>query len=278
MSYMEFSGLQRNRNYKKTIKIIIICITVIVLLAPFLIWQNNSIVVTEYTKQNSDLKEVFNGFTIVQVSDLHSKNFKGRLLTEIAKQNPDIIVITGDLIDMSDKFFDIAERFIRQAVNLADIYFVSGNHEELSSIYPQFIDMLNKYGIYILNNRQGEIIRDNEFINIYGFSDSRYPIDNTIRLSESDFNIVLCHRPYEPSIFSKIGADLVFAGHAHGGQVRMPLVGPLVAPDQGFFPKYTEGMHDFENTSLIISRGLGNSILPLRIFNRPELVVVKLYN
>lgn len=275
---MEFTGLKRNRNYKKTIKIIIICIIVIVLLAPFLIWQNNSIVVTEYAKQNSDLKEAFNGFTIVQVSDLHSKNFKGKLLTEIAKQNPDIIVITGDLIDMSDKNFDIAERFIRQAVNIADIYFASGNHEELSSIYLQFIDMLNKYGVYILNNRQSEIIRDNESINIYGFSDSRYPIDNTISLPEADFNIVLCHRPHEPSIFSKIGADLVFAGHAHGGQVRIPLVGPLVAPDQGFFPKYTEGMRDFENTSLVISRGLGNSILPLRIFNRPELVVVKLYN
>lgn len=274
---MEFKGFKRNRNYKTILKTILISITIIVLLIPFFIWQNNGIVVSKYVKQSDNLKDAFSGFTIVQVSDLHSKNFKGRLLAKIAEQNPDIIVLTGDLIDKRDKDFGIAENFVKQVINLADIFFVTGNHEHLSPLYSEFMEMLKQYGVCVLDNEQYEIVKSNASIFIYGFSDSKYSTDTETGLNEDNFNIILCHRPHETSIFNNMGADLVLSGHAHGGQIRLPLIGGLVAPDQGFFPKYSEGMHNFENTSLLISRGLGNSILPLRVFNRPELIVVTLY-
>jgi hypothetical protein len=275
---MEFNGLQRNRSYKKFLKIAIISFTVIALLIPFLIWENNNIVISEYTKISNQIPDSFNRFTIVQISDLHSKAFKGRLVSKIANLNPDLIVITGDLIDSSDKNIEVAEQFVKQAVNLADVYFVTGNHEYLSSQYSQLLNMLDEYGVTVLDNSYEKIIEGNDSINIYGISDTEYAPDTNLELSSDDFNIVLCHKPYNPELFSKMEADLVFSGHAHGGQIRIPFVGGIIAPDQGFFPKYSEGLHNYENTSLVISRGLGNSIFPLRLFNRPELVVVRLFN
>lgn len=78
------------------------------------------------------------------------------------------------------------------------------------------------------------------------------------------------------SLYSEYGFDVVFSGHAHGGQFRLPFVGGVIAPDQGLFPKYTSGTHKDNNTTMIVNRGLGNSIIPIRIFNRPEIVVVTL--
>ncbi|MFA5340641.1 MAG: metallophosphoesterase [Clostridia bacterium] len=274
---MEFNGLQRNRNYKKLIKTILICITVIVLLIPFIIWENNSLVVTEYNKYSSKLSDTFDSFTIVHLSDLHSKNYDGRGATLVSSLNPDIIIITGDLIDKNDKSLEVVSEFVKRVTNIAKVYFVTGNHENLSSLYPSLIDIFNNYGVTVLNNEQQEIYIGDESINIFGYSDTEYGINTDIVLDTDDFNLVLCHKPYAPEIFNTINADLVLCGHAHGGQVRLPFIGGLIAPDQGIFPEYSEGMHNFSNTSVIISRGLGNSIFPFRLFNRPEIVVVKLH-
>lgn len=274
---MEFNGLQRNRNYKKLIKTILICITVIVLLVPFIIWENNSLVVTEYNKYSSKLSDTFNGFTIVHLSDLHSKNYDGRGATLVSSLNPDIIVITGDLIDKNDKSLEVVSELVKRVTNIAKVYFVTGNHENLSSLYPSLIDIFNNYGVTVLNNEQQEIYIGDESINIFGYSDTEYGINTDIVLNTDDFNLVLCHKPYAPEIFNTIYADLVLCGHAHGGQIRLPFIGSLIAPDQGIFPEYSEGMHNFSNTSVVISRGLGNSIFPFRLFNRPEIVVVKLH-
>ncbi len=277
MLTMEFNGLQRNRNYKKLIKTILIYITVIVLVIPFIIWGNNSIVVTEYNKYSDKLSDAFDDFTIVHLSDLHGKNYKGRCVTLVSSLNPDVIVITGDLIDKNDKNLDDTEEFVERIVSLAKVYFVTGNHENLSSLYPSLLEIFNKYGVTVLNNEQQAIFIGSENITIYGYSDSEYDIYTDVVLDKNDFNLVLCHKPYAPELFNTIGADLVLCGHAHGGQIRLPLIGGLIAPDQGLFPEYSEGMHDFSNTSVVISRGLGNSIFPIRLFNRPEIVVVTLH-
>ena len=274
---MEFNGLQRNRNYKKILKIAIISFTVIALLIPFLIWQNNSIVVTEYEKHSDKLSNSFDGFTIVHLSDLHSKDYKGKGITKVVPINPDIIVITGDLIDKYDKDLTLAEEAIKKIISIAPVYFVTGNHENLSSLYPALLEIFNKYGVTVLDNEQQTISIDNESISIYGFADTEYDINTNISLDQDVFNLVLCHKPYSPELFNTINADLVLCGHAHGGQIRIPFIRGLIAPDQGFFPKYSEGMHDFSNTSVIISRGLGNSIFPFRLFNRPEIVVITLH-
>ena len=274
---MEFNGLQKNRKYKKIIKSILIITTIIVLLVPLILWGNNSIVITKYEKYSSDLSDTFDGFTIVHLSDLHGKNYKGRGVTKLSTLNPDIIVITGDLIDKNDKSLDVTEEFIRRIINISKVYFVSGNHETLSDQYPALLQILDKYDVTVLENNKQEIFIKDESITIYGYSDTEYEIDTDISLSKDNFNLVLCHKPYAPELFNTINADLVLCGHAHGGQIRLPFIGGLIAPDQGLFPKYSEGMHNFSDTSVIINRGLGNSIFPFRLFNRPEIVVITLH-
>ena len=90
--------------------------------------------------------------------------------------------------------------------------------------------------------------------------------------------VLLSHRPELMDLYKKYQIDLVFAGHTHGGQIRLPLVGALIAPNQGLFPKYDAGRYDEEGSTMFVSRGLGNSLVPFRLFNRPELVVVTLKN
>lgn len=273
---MEFDGLQRKRDYKTTKKAVIIAITVIILLIPFMMWQNNTLTVTEYDKYSDILPDAFDGYTIVHLSDLHSKNFKGRGTAKVCTLNPDIIVITGDLIDLHDRKLDVAEDTVKMLTNIAKVYFVTGNHEMLSPIYPSLLEIFDKYGVTVLDNEQQKIYIGEQSITIYGYADADV-INTDLVLNKEDFNLVLCHRPYAPEVFNKVNADLVLCGHAHGGQVRLPFIGGLIAPDQGFFPKYSEGMHDYLDTSVVISRGLGRSILPLRLFNRPEIVVITLH-
>jgi hypothetical protein len=99
---------------------------------------------------------------------------------------------------------------------------------------------------------------------------------DALSLKPDGFSILLAHRPNPLAVYADYPVDLVFSGHAHGGQFRLPGIGGLVAPDQGLFPEYTSGTHTIKNTTMVVSRGLGNSIIPLRLFNRPELVVVTL--
>lgn len=110
----------------------------------------------------------------------------------------------------------------------------------------------------------------------YGGNAETKNLLNTLTEGTTNFKILLSHRPELFDIYSNSNVNLIFSGHAHGGQFRLPFIGGLIAPDQGFFPKLTEGIHTSNDTSMIISRGLGNSIIPVRILNRPELIVVTL--
>ena len=93
---------------------------------------------------------------------------------------------------------------------------------------------------------------------------------------KKEFTVVLAHEPQYLARYASSGVDLVLSGHAHGGQFRLPFVGGIVAPDQGFFPEYTAGEYYMDGTEMIVSRGLGNSVIPVRLFNYPEIVCVEL--
>ncbi|MGO1469797.1 MAG: metallophosphoesterase [Tissierella sp.] len=255
----------------------------------FCIWQNNHIVTTKIDYKNSKIPKGFDGFTIVQVSDLHNKRFgKGqkRLLNKIRKENPDIIVVTGDFIDRRKYNLDISMEFIEGAIEIAPIYYVSGNHEAWSSKYDNIKKNLIDAGVKVLDDEKIDIVREKGKIEIIGLKDPDFLTSNYIdgtdisnlerklkNLSDdSNFQILLCHRPELFPIYARENVDLSFTGHAHGGQFRIPFLGGLVAPDQGLFPKYTSGAHRIENSTMIVNRGLGNSIVPIRVFNRPEIV------
>ncbi len=261
----------------------------------FCIWQNNGLVISKTVYSNPKVPEAFNNFTIVQISDLHNKSFgenQERLLNKLKEVSPDIIVITGDLIDRRRYNLEPARLFVRGAVNIAPVYYVSGNHEAWSGKYKEIEEMLVAEGVYILNDTSIRLTRGDSSITLLGASDPDFLTSSYSQGTDSshleanlhvwsqgkDFKILLSHRPELFSLYTKSNMDLVFSGHAHGGQIRIPGIGGIIAPDQGLWPKYTNGSYVEGNTTMFVSRGLGNSIFPLRIFNRPEIVVVSLKN
>ena len=280
-------------NFKfNKIRKLIVTFIMFISITIFSIWQNNDIIVTDIVFENNKIPGKFNEYKIAHVSDLHNKEFgsnQHRLLEKIEKANPDIIVITGDLIDSRNTDVDIAMEFINGAIAIAPIFYVSGNHEGRSGIYAELSMKLEDAGVKIMDNEKVEIEKDGDTIELIGMADPRLIQSNYLEYESSElflesikstddksdkFNILLSHRPELFDSYVNSGVDLVFSGHAHGGQVRFPFIGGLVAPNQGLFPKYTSGIHVEKDTSMIISRGLGNSIFPVRVFNRPELIIV----
>lgn len=277
-------------------RIVFFLIFILVYFIVFIFWyfENRCIKVSEIEISNNKISSEFDGYTIVQVSDLHNTSFgcnQSDLINKIKNQNPDIIVITGDLIHKRSDGVKYCLNFINQAVYIAPVYFVTGNHEERIDQYDPsgLYKMLINAGVIILNNKGVILNSRSSHINLFGINDpgiyyddyrgDREIVNNilsNIKVNRSEFNILLSHRPEFIDIYSRYGYDLVFSGHAHGGQIRIPFLGGIWAPGQGFFPKYTQGKYAFENTTMVVSRGLGKSIVPTRIFNRPEIIVCKL--
>ena len=245
-------------------------------------WLNNKLLtVSEYTFTDSRIK---NGFTIVQISDLHNATFgrgNSRLLAKIKELSPDIIAITGDLVDESHTNMETGVEFCRNAAEICPVYYVTGNHEHFleKEDEEKLYSEIKNSGVVILDDEIADISVNGDRVQICGLDDESLYKDTLFKVAE-DFDrsvpvILLAHEPQYFEDYCKAAPDLVLTGHAHGGQVRLPFIGGVIAPDQGFFPKYTEGEFVSGNTHMIISRGLGNSIIPVRVFDPPEIVCVK---
>lgn len=263
---------------------------VFVLLCVLLFYGNTSIQTTVYEVELLDQYSDMAGYTIVQVSDLHNTNFgtdQKRLIDVIERQKPNIIVITGDIIDSHHLDIGVAMDFINEAITIAPVYFVPGNHEAwlTDTQYLELKQLMEHAGVYVLEN-EGKVVSYGESsFYIAGLSDpdmtesGSVSPDSVVQANIEKggyYFVLLAHRPELLEEYATTNAELVLSGHAHGGQIRIPFIGGVVAPNQGFFPEYTEGMHRDGNTVMVVSRGLGNSVIPLRINNRPEIVVVKL--
>jgi hypothetical protein len=234
----------------------------------------------------------FNGFRIVHVSDLHNAEFganQSRLIGAVKDVSPDLIAITGDLIDSRHTDIEKAMDFINSAVRIAPVYYVTGNHEARTKEYAKLEAQMSEAGIVILKDEGTIIERGGDSIRLFGLNDPSFALednrlgDNAVIIdtklksipSESnEYTILLSHRPELFDVYVTNSIDLVLSGHAHGGQVRLPFVGGLVVPNQGFFPVYSDGVYEKDQTRMVVSRGLGNSIAPVRVNNRPELVIV----
>ena len=269
---------------KKKMKLLFIIVFSLAAVSIFLWWQANGLGITYIEHSSWRLPIEFDGFRIAQVSDLHNKTFgKGNssLLALLSREAPDIIVITGDLVDRRRPDINAAMEFIYGAVAIAPVYYVSGNHEERLENHNEIYGKLLNAGVHVLENTGAKILRGERSISIAGVfdSDSDTVISRrieTVMGNPDDFTILLCHRPNYMEIFKRYSLDLVFCGHAHGGQFRVPFVGGLFAPDQGLFPQYTSGAYTEGETTMIVSRGLGNSVVPIRLFNRPDVVMATL--
>ncbi len=281
---------------KKTRKRAVVCI-LLFLAALWVIWGNKALQQTEITITSDRLPVSFDGYRIVHISDLHNAEFgegNEKILQRIKSVQPDLIVLTGDLVDSSRTDYDIAVDFAGEAVKIAPTYYVTGNHEAwLGQSYHVLEQRLEQSGVEVLRDEALYLEQDQDRILLMGIDDPefykgesvrydggaammRQRIDS-LRYQDEEYTILLSHRPELFDTYVDSGVDLVFSGHAHGGQFRLPFVGGLVAPDQGLFPEYDAGLYHEGRTSMVVSRGLGNSIIPLRIGNRPEVVVVTLY-
>ncbi len=275
---------------KKSGKIIILIITAAVLL--WTIWGNTSVALTCYTVSSSRIPSAFSHYKIAVISDLHNAEFgedNRHLISMIEKEKPDIIAITGDLVDSGNTDLEVAEKLVKKLVAVAPCYYVTGNHEAwLSRQYNKLEQKLLDAGVTVLHDTSVKLTKDNQTIQLAGLDDPDFT-DRDSSIHESmlqtklermnltdDYCILLSHRPEDFNVYLAADIDLVLSGHAHGGQFRLPFIGGLIAPDQGFFPKYDCGKYSEKNTDMIVSRGIGNSIIPVRFNNRPEVVMVEL--
>ncbi|WP_391206264.1 metallophosphoesterase [Psychrobacillus sp. L4] len=255
----------------------------LLVIAAILYTGNKSIKTTEITVESKKIPASFNGLKIVQISDLHDATFgknQARLVKKIKHANPDLIFITGDLIDSNRYDLGNSLKVVEQIVSIAPIYYVTGNHEISTNDVEHIKSKLADLGVHVLSNKEQIIGKNGERIRIIGIEDPLSGVSVADALNKfkktEDFTLVLSHRPETFQDYVDNQLDVVFTGHAHGGQFRIPGLGGLVAPGQGLFPKYTAGLYEEKDTKMIVSRGLGNSVIPFRVFNTPELVVVTL--
>ena len=276
---------------KITIIFSIICL-LLILCGIYFYFENTTLEVSTYQIASNKIPNEFNNYKIIQISDFHnntSSKLTKKLIAEIKNQKPNIIVITGDLIDSTKTNVDIAIDMIKEIIEIAPVYYVTGNHEARTNEYDNLKSQMIELGVKILENEAQEIQLNNSTINILGINDPSFNKERDILDSEivknnmeniqynkDNFTILLSHRPEVFKIYVEKNIDLVFTGHAHGGQIRLPFIGGIIAPNQGTFPEYTDGIYREKDTTMVVSRGIGNSIIPFRVNNRPELMIVEL--
>ena len=278
---------------KKKFTFLAVAAAVLVALVIWIAWGNTALELNTYTISSSKLPQSFDGYRIAHVSDLHNAEMgkdNEKLLTILRDADPDMIAITGDLIDSRSTNVEIALNFIREAVKIAPCYYVTGNHEARVNEYVELKSGMEAAGVIVLEDARTEISLDGDTITLIGVNDPSYQTDYLFGDSETvmntkleelhtengEFTVLLSHRPERFDTYADHGLDLVLSGHAHGGQFRLPFIGGLVAPNQGLFPEYDAGIYKEDNTNMLVSRGVGNSILPFRINNRPEVILIEL--
>lgn len=244
---------------------------------------------THYTITSDKIPAEFDGFRIVQISDLHASAVPG-LIAEVKGESPDIIVLTGDLVHDKGSF-EPGTILARKLSLISDVYFVTGNHDLKRTDYKKFQSELDRTGTVTLHDSSVTLERNGAQITLSGiedpFSEDGKTISHNIersidRIEKTDnYHIVLFHRANHMDMLCGNGFDLVISGHMHGGQVRLPNGRGVCAPKSSWgsgspmlFPKYFGGHYTHCDMDMIVSRGIGNPMIIPRLFNRPEITVI----
>lgn len=239
------------------------------------VWFNNSCIKkTRYKRAIEGAPKL----KIVHLSDLHGKSFGRKnikLVKKVADEKPDFIAITGDIIHIyTPKNITVAAETVSALKEIAPVLYIAGNHEMRNKGYRNLRKILLEAGATVLDDKSVEVCK----ITVTGLNGASLRNDKITKITpDVSPKILLAHEPQFFEKYMNAGYDLALCGHAHGGQWRIPFTGKgLYAPGQGAFPKYTSGVHERGESAMIISRGLGNSEFPLRLFNRPEIVVIEI--
>lgn len=243
----------------------------------WLIWGNVTVGLSQYEILESNLPAAFDGYRIAHISDLHNSWLWKQSVDQLQKAQPDMICITGDVIDCKKTDVEVALAFAQEAVKIAPCYYITGNHEinAASAVREELLQGLQALGVTVLLDEQILVEKDGQSIALVGHKWG--PGDAVGALSDYDgYRILLSHRPECFEDYVAAEYDLVLSGHAHGGQVRLPMIGGLFAPGQGILPEYDSGVFSEGRTDMVVSRGIGNSSFPIRFHNRPEVVLLTL--
>lgn len=284
--------MRRKRMY--TIVIVLLLLLVVLLR----IYIDNEIPkVSNVEIKSPKLPEVFDGYKIVQLSDLHSKSFGNNnemLIDMIDKESPNIIVMTGDMVTANEKDFTVFYSLVKELTKKYRVYYVYGNHEgELSlKLKSEITAFLKENEVIVLDNDYISIEKNNEKINLYGlcYTQKYYSYkggkkhiitENYIKnklgtIDKNKYNILLTHNPLFFDAYSGYGFDLTLSGHVHGGLIRLPFIGGILSPERKFFPQYSAGVYEKGNSKLVVSRGLSRGTKGFRFFNRPDVVSITL--
>lgn len=245
--------------------IILICVTT---------YNDNHLVITEYDIDGSaDLR-------IVHLSDLHNYNLwfdEDYIVDRVEELNPDVIVITGDIVNGNSSNIDYAINIGTKLSQIAETYYVTGNHEvRLGNRLDDLLDGLSNAGVIILDGDNVVIGEPGNSFMLYGYNYNEFPSDTSVIPESNGLTSVLLY--HTPDIDS--GFDLILSGHMHGGQINIPGLGPVFSPDFTFFPdeENTMGLSTNGDSTRIISRGIGSSGVPVRFNNFPEIVVINMHN
>ncbi|MDE6880221.1 MAG: metallophosphoesterase [Oscillospiraceae bacterium] len=284
MAQRRRSGKRRNRHpLIKLLLAVLFCLL-------FFRWSNTSLQVERFQYVSPRLPAGFDGCVLVQISDLHGALFgedNQNLLDQVRRQEPDYILLTGDLLD---RYRQTPHRYAislgRALADIAPTFFVTGNHEWAMPNVPELKRGLEEAGVTVLSNEYTVLERGGDTLVLSGIDDpngyagQKTPeeLADEVREAFGDpFWILLAHRNnrFEDQ-YSRLGADLVVSGHGHGGLIRLPFTDGLISVERTLFPSYTAGFYRENGADLFVSRGLGNSGRTFRLFNRPELVVLTL--
>lgn len=280
---------------KKRMIVFAVVTTILLGLIFWTAWGNTALELNTYRITSDKLPKAFEGYRIAHVSDLHNAEMgkdNEKLLAMLREAQPDMIAITGDIIDSRHTDIEITLQFAEEAVKIAPCYYVTGNHEARIDKYNELIEGLESRGVVHLHNESVTLEQDNDSITLIGLRDPSFQADylfddeasvvdsvlSELMRKADGYTVLLSHRPEMFDVYVSTGVDLVLSGHAHGGQFQLPFVGGVVAPGQGLFPKYDAGLYSEENTNMIVSKGIGNSIIPFRFNNRPEVILIDLYS
>ncbi len=284
---------------------IVLSIVFLTLCCIFVYIQNYGIQKTKYSIKFDRLPNSFDGTKVLHLTDIHRKSFgknQNKIISMIKEENPDFIVVSGDIIYCYNHWYNFGysyEKDLKKVMKIFDslvgeypIYYTPGNHECKSNYYPYIRQSLIRSGVTVLDSGIEILEKSGDKISIIGLKDPTFwggsnvvldeyinkTFEELLNIKEKSeyFTLLISHRPEIFDVYRKAKVDVVFTGHAHGGQWIFPFIGPIFAPQQGYFPKYTSGVHTFDKTKVIINRGLGNSSMPIRLFNRPEMVIVTL--
>lgn len=217
---------------------------------------------------------------ILQITDFHNHHFPRQgamILGKVRALEPNLIVITGDLVDAKTRDYDDVYTFVEQLVRInTKVYYVPGNHEWRSRRLPELEHGLQSRGVTILQNCNASFVHANVKVNLCGADDAQSHHADTAKafagIDQRNYTILLTHAPQLALRELNLPADLILCGHTHGGQVRLPFIGAVVVPGQKLFPEYDKGVFQLrKGQTLYIDSGMGTSNQPLRFLNRSQM-------